>query len=165
MYLEQLSSMQCTYSVNGCLFAGVACQGLAERLVWLAERERASFKMPAVMMVFWALVRLEVRQNRMPSHSLPIPSNKRCNSATLHLNINKIWSCRPLQSWMCGRTQCPGMKRNLNAPRMKFKHSLQLSDRIALLSLCGPMCTGLMDPAPKSTPCSALLEGAHRNCI
>ncbi len=90
MYLEQLSSLQCTFLLIGCLFAGVASQGLAERLVRLAERERASFKMPAVMMVFWALVRLEVRQNRTPSLFLPIHSNKRCNSATLHLNINMI---------------------------------------------------------------------------
>lgn len=51
---------QCSFSKPGCAFAGVPYQALAERLIRLAERERSNFKMPAVMMVFWALVRLEV---------------------------------------------------------------------------------------------------------
>jgi hypothetical protein len=51
---------QCSFSEPGCAFAGVPYQALAERLIRLAERERSNFKMPAVMMVFWALVRLEV---------------------------------------------------------------------------------------------------------
>lgn len=51
---------QCSFSEPGSAFAGVPYQALAERLIRLAERERSNFKMPAVMMVFWALVRLEV---------------------------------------------------------------------------------------------------------
>ncbi len=38
---------------------GIAYQPVAERLIRLAERECSAFKMPAVMMLFWALVRLE----------------------------------------------------------------------------------------------------------
>ncbi|BDA42502.1 probable RAP domain-containing protein, chloroplastic at C-terminar half [Coccomyxa sp. Obi] len=39
--------------------SGVAYQTVAERLIRLAERECSAFKMPAVMMLFWALVRLD----------------------------------------------------------------------------------------------------------
>ena len=42
------------------MFTGVAYQAVAERLIRLAEKECSAFKMPAVMILFWALVRLEV---------------------------------------------------------------------------------------------------------